>query len=38
MTRAVLVRYRTRPDAAHENERLVKAVWPDRLHFGGVDR
>ena len=29
MTRAVVVRYRTRPDAADENERLVKAVFEE---------
>ena len=27
MTRAVVVRYRTRPDAADDNERLIKAVF-----------
>ena len=29
MTRAVVVRYRTRPDAADENERLIKAVFEE---------
>ena len=29
MTRVVVVRYRTRPDAADENERLVKAVFEE---------
>ena len=29
MTRAVVVRYRTRPDAADDNERLVKAVFEE---------
>jgi hypothetical protein len=29
VTRAVVVRYRTRPDAADENERLVKAVFEE---------
>ncbi len=27
MSRAVVVRYRTRPDAADENEQLIKAVF-----------
>ena len=29
MTRAVVVRYRTRPDAADDNERLIKAVFEE---------
>jgi len=29
MTRAVVVRYRTRPDAADDNEQLVKAVFAE---------
>jgi hypothetical protein len=29
VTRAVVVRYRTRPDAADDNERLVKAVFEE---------
>ena len=29
MTRAVVVRYRTRPDAADDNEQLVKAVFEE---------
>jgi hypothetical protein len=29
VTRAVVVRYRTRPDAADENERLIKAVFEE---------
>jgi hypothetical protein len=29
MSRAVIVRYRTRPDTADENERLVKAVFAE---------
>jgi len=29
VTRAVVVRYRTRPDAADENERLVRAVFDE---------
>ena len=29
MTRAVVVRYRTRPDAADENARVVKAVFEE---------
>jgi hypothetical protein len=27
MTRAVVVRYRTRPDSANDNERLINAVF-----------
>ena len=29
MTRAVVVRYRTRPDAADDNERLIQAVFEE---------
>ena len=29
MTRAVVVRYRTRPDTADDNERLIKAVFEE---------
>ena len=29
MTRAVVVRYRTRPDATDDNERLIKAVFEE---------
>jgi hypothetical protein len=29
VTRAVVVRYRTRPDAADDNERLIQAVFED---------
>jgi hypothetical protein len=29
VTRAVVVRYRTRPDAADDNERLIKAVFEE---------
>ena len=29
MTRAVVVRYRTRPDAADDNEQLIKAVFAE---------
>jgi hypothetical protein len=29
MTRAVIVRYRTRPDAADDNEQLIKAVFEE---------
>ena len=29
MTRAVVVRYRTRPDAADDNERLIKDVFEE---------
>ena len=29
MTRAVVVRYRTRPDAADENQRLIDAVFQE---------
>jgi hypothetical protein len=29
MSRAVVVRYRTRPDAADDNEQLVKAVFAE---------
>lgn len=38
MTRAVVVRYRTRPDAADENEQLVKAVFEElaAVRPGGV--
>ncbi|MCU1659616.1 MAG: hypothetical protein JWO57_4272 [Pseudonocardiales bacterium] len=31
MTRTVVVRYETRPDAAEENQRLVEAVY-EELH------
>ena len=38
MTRAVVVRYRTRPDAADDNERLIKAVFEElaALRPGGI--
>ena len=38
MTRAVVVRYRTRPDAADDNERLIKAVFEElaAVRPGGV--
>jgi hypothetical protein len=43
MTRVVVVRYRTRPDAADDNERLVKAVFeelaavrPDGIRYSTV--
>jgi hypothetical protein len=38
MTRAVVVRYRTRPDAADENERLIKAVFEElaQARPGGI--
>jgi hypothetical protein len=29
MTRTVVVRYRTRPDAADDNEQLIKAVFEE---------
>jgi hypothetical protein len=29
VTRAVVVRYRTRPDAADDNERLIQAVFEE---------
>ena len=29
MTRAVVVRYRTRPDTADDNEQLIKAVFEE---------
>jgi hypothetical protein len=29
MTRAVIVRYRTRPDAAADNEQLIKTVFEE---------
>ena len=38
MTRAVVVRYRTRPDAADDNERLIKAVFEElaAVRPGGI--
>ncbi|MBB5895361.1 hypothetical protein [Kutzneria kofuensis] len=40
MNRAVMIRYRTRPEAAEENQRLVEAVYreldaddPGGLHY-----
>ena len=38
MTRAVVVRYRTRPDAADDNERLIKAVFEElaAVQPGGI--
>jgi len=38
MTRAVVVRYRTRPDTADDNERLIKAVFEElaAVRPGGI--
>ncbi len=38
MTRAVVVGYRTRPDAADDNERLIKAVFEElaAVRPGGI--
>src|SRR5580704_14094237 len=38
VTRAVVVRYRTRPDAADDNEQLIKAVLADlaAVRPGGI--
>jgi hypothetical protein len=38
MTRAVIVRYRTRPDAADDNEQLIKAVFEElaAVQPGGI--
>lgn len=38
MTRAVVVRYRTRPDAADDNERLIQAVFEElaAVRPGGI--
>jgi Antibiotic biosynthesis monooxygenase len=38
VTRAVVVRYRTRPDAADDNERLIKAVFEElaAVRPGGI--
>jgi hypothetical protein len=38
MSRAVVVRYRTRPDAADDNERLIKAVFEElaAVQPGGI--
>jgi hypothetical protein len=38
MTRAVVVRYRTRPDTADDNERLIDALFQELTAFrpGGI--
>jgi len=38
MTRAVVVRYRTRPDTADDNEQLIKAVFEElaAVRPGGI--
>jgi len=38
MTRAVVVRFRTRPDTADDNERLIKAVFEElaAVRPGGI--
>jgi hypothetical protein len=38
LSRVVVVRYRTRPDAADENERLIKAVFKElaAVRPGGI--
>ena len=38
MTRAVVVRYRTRPDAADDNEQLIEAVFQELtvIRPGGI--
>jgi hypothetical protein len=38
MTRAIVVRYRTRPDTADDNEQLIKAVFEElaAVRPGGI--
>jgi hypothetical protein len=38
VTRAVVVRYRTRPDAADDNERLNTAVFEELAAVSTLDR